>query len=100
MTNQQYGERKSTAKLETVAKRIVYVILAFDVVLMVVYGSGYIPLLLAIIVHWAGALGIVGAVHTVEDDVHPDQRGWWTLLTVAFGGFGLLAWLRHLDKEH
>lgn len=100
MTSPDLGEGKSAASLETVAKRFVYGILAFDVVLILGFGNGYIPLVLALILHWAGALGIVGTVHTVENDVHPDQRGWWTLLTVAFGMFGLLAWLRHLDKEH
>lgn len=100
MRDPEFGESKPAAKLQTVAKRMVYALVVFDVLLIVAAGAGYMPLVLFIVLYWASGLGIVGTIHTVEDDVHPEQRGWWTLLPLALGGFGLLAWLRHLDREH
>lgn len=100
MSNPELGEGKPAARLETVAKRMVYAIVTFDVLLLLAAGPGYIPLVLFVVLYWATALSILGVIYTVEGEVHPEQRGWWTLLPLALGGFGLLAWLRHLDKEH
>lgn len=79
---------------------MVYAIVAFDVLLLLAAGSGYMPLVLFVVLYWATALGILGMIHTVEGEVHPEQRGWWTLLPLVLGGFGLLSWLRHLDRDH
>lgn len=70
------GEGKSAARLETVAKRMVYAIVAFDVLLLLAAGSGYVPLVLFVVLYWATALGILGMIHAVEGEVHPKQRGW------------------------
>lgn len=81
------------------AKRIVYAIFAFDVAVVFAYYYGYLPAIPAGLLYWGSGLAIVGLIHKVESESHREQRWWWTLLPLAIGGFGLLSWLRHLDRD-
>lgn len=93
----QYESARADANL---AKKIVYAILAFDLVVIVAYRFGYLPPIPAGVLYWGSGFGIIGLIRKVESKSHPDQRGWWTVLLLATGGLGFLSWLRHLDRDH
>lgn len=82
------------------AKRIVYGIGAFDAVLILAYFNEFLSLVAFGTLYWGSGVAMLGLIHKVEAEAHPEQRWWWTLLPVAIGGFGLLSWLRHLDRNH
>lgn len=92
--------RGSTGSVENLAKKIVYVIVVLDVIVIFAYYYGYLPAVPVGLLYWGSGLAIIGLIHKVESESHREQRWWWTLLPLAIGGFGLLSWLRHLDRDH
>lgn len=100
MARPDFDRDASTSHVAKLAKRIVYGIVVFDAVLFVAYSIEFVPSLAFGILYWGSGLAMLGLIHKVESAAHPEQRWWWTLLPAAIGGFGLLSWLRHLDRDH
>lgn len=99
MTRWNFNQDTSARDVSKVAKGIVYGIVALDVVLFIAYFNELLPAFAFGVLYWGSGLAMLAVIYETEAETHPEQR-WWILLPVAIGAFGLLSWLRHLDRDH
>ena len=82
------------------ARWIVYLVLGVQTLLFVAMVRGWVAGAVPIAAYWAGTWSVILVIRQTEHAAHPEQVGWWTWAPLLLGGFGLLTWLRHLDREH
>lgn len=87
-------------RLAVVDRYLAYVVVVGNLVLALLYYHDLVHPVLAGLLYWGSGAALVVTIRRVETATHPEQRGWWTWLPLLLGAFGLLSWLRHLDREH
>lgn len=87
-------------RLAALGRRLVYAVAVGNLILALLYYRDLVHPVLAGLVYWGSGAALVAIIRRVETATHPAQRGWWTWLPLLLGAFGLLGWLRHLDREH
>lgn len=78
----------------------VHGLFALDAGLLIAWWNELVHVAVLCAVTWGGALMVVATIRRVEAAAHPEQQEWWTWLSLLGGIVGLLAWVRHLDREH